>query len=63
MEFQNTLELGKIDRYTLTSLVKRIYVYEKKRIEIDFYFQDEFQMMQKLSGGDKKAEISARREA
>lgn len=63
MEFQNTLELGKLDRYTLTSLVKHIYVYEKKRIEIDFYFQDEFQMMQKLSGGDKKAEISARREA
>lgn len=63
MEFKNTLELGKLDRYTLTSLVKRIDIYEEKRIEIDFYFQDEFQMMKKLNGVDKKAEIAARGEA
>ena len=26
--------------------MKRIHVYEKKRIRIDFYFQDEYQIMQ-----------------
>ena len=45
-EFRDTLKLGKVDRHTLVSLVKRIHVYEKKRIRIDFYFQDEYQIMQ-----------------
>lgn len=45
-KFQDSLKLTEIDRYTLTSLVKRIYVYEDKRLEIEFYFKDEYQTMQ-----------------
>lgn len=38
--FKNTPGLKKIDRHTLSSMVKRIYVYEDKRIKIEFYFTD-----------------------
>lgn len=38
-KFQDSLKLAEIDRHTLTSLVKRIYVFEDKRLEIEFYFQ------------------------
>lgn len=31
---------GNIDRHTLSSMVKRIYIYEGRRIEIEFYFTD-----------------------
>ena len=40
---RETLELKEIDRYTLASLVKRIWVYEEKRVEIEFYFTDRYQ--------------------
>ena len=43
--FQDSLELKEIDRHTLASLVKRIWVYEGKRIEIEFYFTDQYQAM------------------
>lgn len=50
-EFQSSLKLEDIDRHTLTSLVKRIYVYENKRIEIAFYFQDEY-CSRKVTGAE-----------
>lgn len=43
--FRDTLELKEIDRHTLASLVKRIWVYEEKRVEIEFYFTDQYQAM------------------
>ena len=62
-KFQDSLKLAEIDRHTLTSLVKRIYVYEDKRLEIEFYFQDEYQIMQEyvtaLSGQESGRERSA----
>ena len=45
-KFQDSLKLAEIDRHTLTSLVKRIYVFEDKRLEIEFYFRDEYRIMQ-----------------
>lgn len=39
---KKTAELKEIDRHTLSSLVKRIYIYEGKRIEIEFYFTDSY---------------------
>ena len=58
-KFQDSLKLAaEIDRHTLTSLVKRIYVYEDKRLEIEFYFQDEYRIMQEyvtaLSGQERQ---------
>jgi len=46
--FQNCVELKEIDRYTLSSLVKEIHVYEKKQVEIEFYFMDTFAIMADL---------------
>lgn len=48
-KFRDSLQLEEIDRHTLTSLVKRIAVYEGKRMEIEFYFQDEYQIMQEYA--------------
>lgn len=48
-KFRDSLKLDEIDRHTLTSLVKRIDVYEGRRIEIEFYFQDEYQIMQEYA--------------
>ena len=62
-KFQDSLKLTEIDRHTLTSLVKRIYVFEDKRLEIEFYFQDEYRIMQEyvaaLSGQESGRERSA----
>ena len=63
IEQSGFLELGEIDRHTLASLVRRIHVYEDKRIEIEFYFQDEYQIMQEYvatslaqgDGGERSA--------
>ncbi len=38
--FKSSPELREIDRHTLSSMVKRIYVYENKRIQIEFNFKD-----------------------
>lgn len=43
--FRDSLELKEIDRHTLASLVKRIWVYEGKRVEIEFYFVDQYRAM------------------
>ena len=59
-EFRDTLKLGKVDRHTLASLVKRIHIYEKKRIRIDFYFQDEYQIMQNYTEGSKQENAEGR---
>ena len=43
--FQDSAELKELDRHTLSSLVKRIYVYENMRIKIEFYFTDVYKVM------------------
>lgn len=48
---KNTLELKEIDRHTLASMVKRIYVHEKKRIEVQFHFADPYQIMLNYNAG------------
>lgn len=49
--FKNTLELKEIDRHTLASMVKRIYVHENKRIELQFHFADPYQVMLSYNAG------------
>lgn len=44
--FRDSLELKDIDRHTLASLVKRIEIYEDRHIEIEFYFIDQYRVMQ-----------------
>lgn len=55
--FQDCVELKEIDRHSLSSLVKRIYIYEDKRIEIEYYFMDQYQVM--LGIGQRKMEHDA----
>ena len=43
--FQDCVELKEIDRHTLSSLVKRIYVYEGRRVEMEYYFMDQYEVM------------------
>lgn len=47
--FQDCGELKELDRHTLSSLVKRIYVYEGRRIEIEYYFMDQYEVMQGIN--------------
>lgn len=50
--FRDSLQLKEIDRHTLASLVKRIWVYEEKRVEIEFYFTDRYQIMEDFNHYD-----------
>ena len=52
--FKDSLELKEIDRHALASLVKRIWVYEGKRIEIEFYFTDQYQAMKDWQAGNEE---------
>lgn len=38
-----------IDRYTLCSMVKKISVYENHRIEIEFYYTDQYRIMREVN--------------
>lgn len=46
--FQDCVELKEIDRHTLSSLVKRIYVYEGRRVEMEYYFIDQYEVMPEI---------------
>ena len=37
--------LKEVDRHTLCSMVKEIRVFENHRIEIEFYYTDQYRMM------------------
>lgn len=43
-KFRTCLELTEIDRHTLASLVHQIFINNDKRLEIDFNFQNEFEI-------------------
>lgn len=58
--FQDCMELKEIDRHTLASLVKRIYIHENKRIEMEFYFTNQFLVMQDFNEGAVKPGIERR---
>lgn len=62
-EVREALELVDIDRHTLASLVKRIYVYEGKRLEISFYVRDEYRTMQKGAAARSMQEDGGERSA
>lgn len=59
-------EIKELDRHTLCSMVKRILVYENQRIEIEFYFMDQYRIMNETNTGRKdqqKKEHHAERSA
>lgn len=47
--FQDSVELKEIDRKTMRSLVQKIKVFENKRIEIEFYFKDEYLILKNMN--------------
>lgn len=48
--FKESPGLKEIDRHTLVSLVRRIWVYEGKRIEMEFYFMDQYRAVADFNG-------------
>ena len=46
---QDCSELKEIDRYTLCSMVKQISVFENHRIEIEFYYTDQYRIMREIN--------------
>lgn len=46
---QDCAELKEIDRHTLCSMVKEILVYEEQRIEIVFYYTDQYRIMSEVN--------------
>jgi len=42
---QESGEIKEIDRYTLCSMVKKIEVFEDRRLEIEFYYKNQYRMM------------------
>ena len=63
--FQECAELKEIDRYTLSSMVKQIKVYEERKIEIEFRFTDKFKTMsdfnQRILEGNQNIRTAERR--
>ena len=51
---QDVAELKEIDRYTLSSMVKKISVYENQRIEIEFNFENQYKIMQSINRSMEK---------
>ncbi len=46
---QDCAELREIDRHTLCSMVKEILVYEEQRMEIIFYYTDQYRIMSEVN--------------
>lgn len=46
---QECAELKEIDRHTLCSMVKEILIYEDQRIEIVFYYTDQYRIMREVN--------------
>ena len=46
---QECAELREIDRYLLCSMIKKISVYENQRIEIEFYYADQFRIIEEAN--------------
>ena len=46
---QECSELREIDRHTLCSMVKRIVVFENQRIDVEFYYMNQYRIMQEVN--------------
>ena len=46
---QDMVELKEIDRYTLSSMVKKISVFENQRVEIEFNFENQYKLCKVLT--------------
>lgn len=56
---QDCAKIQEIDRYTLCSMVKAIRIYEDKRLEIEFYYRNQFRVIREANKQDKNKERSA----
>lgn len=46
---QESSELKEIDRHTLCSMVKTITVFENKRLEVEFYYMNQYRIMREVN--------------
>lgn len=56
---QDCAKIQEIDRHTLCSMVKAIRIYEDKRLEIEFYYRNQFRVIREANKQDKNKERSA----
>lgn len=56
---QDCAKIQEIDRYTLCSMVKAIRIYEDKRLEIEFYYRNQFRVIREANKQDMNKERSA----
>lgn len=55
-KMQECPELKEVDRHTLCNMVKRILVFERQRLEIEFYYQNPYRIMRKAGREIKRGE-------
>ena len=51
---QESSELKEIDRHTLCSMVKAITVFENKRLEVEFYYMNQYRIMREVNKNEKE---------
>ena len=51
---QDSSELKEIDRHTLCSMVKAITVFENKRLEVEFYYMNQYRIMREVNKNEKE---------
>ena len=59
---QESSELKEIDRHTLCSMVKAITVFENKRLEVEFYYMNQYRIMQEVNKKAKEHKTNKRPE-
>lgn len=59
---QESSELKEIDRHTLCSMVKRVTVFENKRLEVEFYYMNQYRIMREVNKKVKAQKTKERSE-
>lgn len=59
---QESSELKEIDRHTLCSMVKKITVFENKRLEVEFYYMNQYRVMREVNKKVKNSEPGRNKE-
>ena len=57
---QESSELKEIDRHTLCSMVKAIRVFENKRLEVEFYYMNQYRIMREVNKKMKEQKTNNR---
>lgn len=54
---QDCSELKEIDRHTLCTMVKEISIFENRKVEIEFYYTDQYRIMSQVNKRQREKEL------